>query len=129
MERSRATAAKYGLPHATYSNIQLSRLLTSTQNNIGHFLLGVGASWGACVDWLQKWLHEPSLSVAVWPRGLGSDKHTNKEETWAEEKERPSQGLQHISQFSFYKKIERKNSDIPNKDILGRGYALTEVVV
>ena len=29
-------------------------------------------------------LHEPSLSVAVWPRGLGSDKHTNKEETRAE---------------------------------------------
>ena len=32
---------------------------------------------------LEKWrlLHEPSLSVAVWPRGLPSDKHTNKEES------------------------------------------------
>ena len=51
MERSRATAAKCGLPHAVYSNIQTnlnsqhfsniqnSRLLTFMQNKIGPFFL------------------------------------------------------------------------------------------
>ena len=51
MERPRATAAKCGLPHATYSdiqtnlnsqhfsNIQNSRLLTFMQNKIGPFFL------------------------------------------------------------------------------------------
>ena len=63
---------------------------------------------GACVDWLQKWLHEPWLSVAVWPRGLGSDKHTNKEETWAEERERPSQGLQDVRHFTL--KMNREHN-------------------
>ena len=58
-------------------------------------------------------LHELWLSVAVWPRGLGSDKHTNKEETRGERRERPSQGLlQHICQNSFHKKSSP--SDIVN---------------
>ena len=54
-------------------------------------------------------LHEPSLSVAVWPRGLGSDKHTNKEETRGEWRERPSQGLQHIPQNCCCKKSSPSN--------------------